>query len=173
MSSKVESGLDQKVMDKTIKKFSGSPGSLLGILEELQNLHPNKYLPKTVLHYVSEKLEVPLARIYSVVTFYSLFNLKPEGKHLITICRGTTCHTEGSRGLLDHVLKLLNLNIDLNDNGKKIFLTTEDMKFTVQTVACFGQCAHSPAVEIDGIMYSNVKKDQIEQIIQKIIVEDK
>src|ERR1035438_6339711 len=91
---------EQSFADRTISAHTGKPGELLGILENLQDHHPNKYLSPEILEYVAEKTDIPLAQIYSVVTFYALFNLEPQGEHTICICRGTACHTRGSRNLL-------------------------------------------------------------------------
>jgi NADH-quinone oxidoreductase subunit E len=170
---KVDESFDAKIVDKIIEKFKNNPGALLGVLEELQNAHPNKYLPKPVLKYVSEKMNVSLSRIYSVVTFYSFFNLKPQGKHCITVCRGTACHTKGSRVLLDKIQEFLKLSVNPNEESEKFFLTSDDRLFTLRTVACFGQCALAPVVEIDGVIYSNVKQDQLKSIIQKIMESEK
>lgn len=169
MSQKmVEDTLDQGLMNKIIDDHKDAIGSLLGILEALQNAHPNKYLPKSVLRYTSEKLKLPLSKIYNVVTFYSFFNLKPQGKHCITVCRGTACHTKGSKLVLENIKSFLQLKEDPEEESEKFFLTSPDRFFTLRTVACFGQCALAPVVEIDGIIYSNVKNESIKQIIQKI-----
>ncbi len=170
---KTDESFDVKIVDKVIEKYKNNPGALLGVLEELQNSHPNKYLPKPMLKYVSEKMNVSLSRVYSVVTFYSFFNLKPQGKHCITVCRGTACHTKGSRVLLDKVQEFLKLKEDPNEESEKFFLTSEDRLFTLRTVACFGQCALAPVVEIDGVIYSNVKPDQLKSIIQKLMESEK
>ena len=89
--------------DRMIAARTGQPGALLGILEAIQEHHPHKYLSSEILEYVAEKTDIPLAQIYSVVTFFALFNLEPQGKHSICICRGTACHTRGSRSLLQRL----------------------------------------------------------------------
>ena len=91
---------DRAFIDQVIANRSGRPGALLGILESVQDRNPHKYLPQETLRYIAAKTEIPLARIYSVATFYSLFNLQPQGDNTICICRGTACHTRGSRNLL-------------------------------------------------------------------------
>jgi NADH-quinone oxidoreductase subunit E len=158
----------QKDLDKIILKFKDKPGSLLGTLEEIQNLNPQKYLPFEVLEYVSEKTNVPLSRIYSVVTFYAFFNLKPQGKHSIIICRGTACHTRRSKNLLEYLKTMLGLHEDESQEGEKLFLTTSDNKFTLRTVACFGQCALAPVVEIDGKIYSHMTENKLKDIVNRV-----
>jgi NADH-quinone oxidoreductase subunit E len=158
----------ERELDKVILKFKDKPGSLLGILEEIQNLNPHKFLPQEVLEYVSQKTDIPLSRIYSVVTFYAFFNLKPQGKHSIIICRGTACHTRRSKNLLEYIKTMLNLQEDESQEGEKLFLTTADNKFTLRTVACFGQCALAPVVEIDGKIYSHMTENKLKEIVKRV-----
>ena len=151
------------LMDQVIKKYRGKPGELLGILEELQNRHPYKYLPPETLEYVAEKAGVPVSQVYSVATFYAFFNLKPQGEHTLVVCRGTACHTRGSKSLLEALKKILNLKEE--EGTEKIFLTTADNKFTIKTVACFGQCALAPVVEVDGKMHSHVTEAKLKELV--------
>ena len=102
---------DQDLLDRVIAEQGGRPGSLLSILEKLQEQHRNKYLPMETLEYVAARTGVPQARVYSVATFYALFNLEPQGTHTVSICRGTACHTRGSRALLER----LKLQLGLSD----------------------------------------------------------
>jgi NADH-quinone oxidoreductase subunit E len=88
---------EQTFIDQVIASKTGRPGALLGILEAVQEHQPHKYLPPEILEYIAAKTEIPLARIYSVATFYALFNLQPQGDNTVCICRGTACHTRGSR----------------------------------------------------------------------------
>ena len=94
---------DQDFVDRVIAEHSGKPGGLLTILERVQDRSAHKYLAPEVLEYIGAKADIPLAQIQSVVTFYALFNLEPQGRNTICVCRGTACHTRGSRGLLERV----------------------------------------------------------------------
>lgn len=94
---------EQEFLDGLIAKYKGRPGMLLSILEEIQENDPRRHLPLVVLDYLADKVDLPPAQIYAVATFYSLFNLKPQGEHTICICRGTACHTRGSRTLLERL----------------------------------------------------------------------
>src|SRR3954471_15674774 len=135
---------EQVFIDKLIASRRGRPGALLGVLEAAQERNRHKYLPLETLRYIAGKMETPLSRIYSVATFYALFNLQPQGENTICICRGTACHTRGSRNLMQSVRLDLGLGLgDTSDTteGDKVLMTTSDNKFTVRTVACFGQCA--------------------------------
>lgn len=145
-------------------RFSGS-------WEEVQAHHPHKYLPLDVLCYVALKTEITFSKIYSVATFYALFNLQPQGENSVCICRGTACHTRGSRNLLQGVLLDLGLDLPTDDgsnNADKILLTTPDQRFTVRTVACFGQCALAPVVEVNHRICGHVTERTLQREIRAI-----
>jgi NADH:ubiquinone oxidoreductase subunit E len=80
---------EKAFIDQSIAQHSGRPGALLGILEAIQERNRKKYLPEDALRYIARQMEIPLARMYSIATFYALFNLTPQGEHTICICRGT------------------------------------------------------------------------------------
>jgi NADH-quinone oxidoreductase subunit E len=153
-------------LDGIIGKYRGKPGMLLSTLEEVQEANPLKYLPSATLKAVSEKTGVPLTQVYSVATFYSFFNLKPQGRHSIVVCRGTACHTKGSRTLLDDVGHVLGFRCDWDDSEPSY--TTPDNEFTIKTVACFGQCAQAPVIAVDNVIHSNVNSQKLLKILQKI-----
>lgn len=158
-------------IDQVIARMSDRPGSLLGILETVQEHNPDKYLPPGGRQYVAAKTETPLSRIYSVATFYALFNLQPQGKNTICICRGTACHTRGSRNLLQSVrlgLGLGSLETNQESDSNKALQTTPDNKFTVRTVACFGQCALAPVVEVNHRICGHVNERTLQREIQTI-----
>jgi NADH-quinone oxidoreductase subunit E len=157
---------DEK-LDALIARHAGKPGALLGILEDAQKLHRHQFLPQNTLTYIAQKTNTPLARIYGVVSFYAFFNLKPQGDHVITLCRGTACHTRGSKDLLDDLKVFLGFT-DEGAQGDKVFLTTPDKKFTLKTVACFGQCALAPVVEVDGVIHSRMTRTKLRRIIEGV-----
>ena len=158
-------------IDQVIARLADRPGSLLGILEAVQEHNLHKYLSPETLEYVAAKTETPLSRIFSVATFYALFNLQPQGDNTICICRGTACHTRGSRNLLQSVRLELGIgSLDLNDESEadKILQTTPDNKFTVRTVACFGQCALAPVVEVNHRICGHVNERTLQREIRTI-----
>jgi len=162
---------EQAFMDGVIQRRSGRPGALLGILQTVQDHNPHKYLPLDTLRYIAAKTQIPFSRVYSVATFYALFNLQPQGDNTICICRGTACHTRGSRNLLQSARLELKLGLeDPSDTGEgeKVLLTTPDQKFTVRTVACFGQCAMAPVVEVNHRICGHVNERTLEREIQTI-----
>ena len=148
---------DQDVIDLIIRERAGRPGALLGILEKLQDRNPHQFLPMETLEYVAARTGIPQSQVYGVATFFALFNLDPQGTHTVAICRGTACHTRGSRPLLERVKLQLGLR-EISDGADKISLTTPDRRFTIRTVACFGQCALAPVVEIDHAIRGHVKE---------------
>jgi NADH-quinone oxidoreductase subunit E len=121
------------------------------------------------LDYVAGKMDIPRAQIYSVVTFYALFNTKPQGDKTICICRGTACHTRGSRNLLERT----KLELGLRDDGRegsadKVSMTTPDRKFTLRTVACFGQCALAPVVEVNHDILGRVSEHALRRELEAL-----
>ncbi|GAB1416916.1 NADH-quinone oxidoreductase subunit NuoE [Paludibacter sp.] len=142
------------------------PGKLLSVLEEVQDVNPQKYLPVETMVQISKKLQVPLTQVYSVVTFYSFFNLKPQGRNTVIVCRGTACHTKGSRNLLNDVGQILGFHYEY-DETEPIY-TTPDNEFTIKTVACFGQCAQAPVISVNGVIHSNVNAQKLLRILKKI-----
>jgi len=122
-----------------------------------------------VLDYIATKTGTPWAQVYSVATFYALFNLEPQGRHTVCICRGTACHTRGSRNLLERLKLELGLRSDGEEgSADKLSLTTADRRFTVRTVACFGQCALAPVVEVNHSIFGHVNEQSLQREIEAI-----
>ena len=159
---------DQAFIDGVIAEYAGKPGGLLSILERVQERNRHKYLSADVLRWVARKTGEPLSRIYSVATFYSFFNLEPQGDHTVCICRGTACHTRGSRDLLNNAKLILGIREDPHGGADKLSLTTPDKKFTVRTVACFGQCALAPVVEVDRQIFGRMNERELRKVIDRV-----
>jgi NADH-quinone oxidoreductase subunit E len=161
---------DQDLLDRIIAEQGARPGALLSILEKVQEQHRNKYLPMETLEYVALRTGVPQSQVFSVATFYALFNLEPQGTHTVSICRGTACHTRGSRALLERVKLQLGLQERPDEAGgaDKLTLTTADRRFTIRTVACFGQCALAPVVEVDHAIRGHVKEQALMREVDKL-----
>ena len=156
-------------IDDAIGRHRGRPGALLGILEAVQEHNPRKYLCADELRYIAAKTNLSVAQIFSVVTFYALFNLAPQGDHTICICRGTACHARGSRSLLESIRLELGLVAEAGEGGAdKLSLTTPDGKFTIRTVACFGQCALAPVVEVNHRICGHVSERTLQREIRTI-----
>jgi NADH-quinone oxidoreductase subunit E len=158
---------DRDLIDRVIGDQAGRPGALLGILERLQEHNRHKYLPMETLEYVAVRTGVPQSQVYGVASFYALFNLDPQGTHTVAICRGTACHTRGSRALLQRVKLQLGLE-EIGEGADKLTLTTPDRRFTIRTVACFGQCALAPVVEVDHAIRGHVKEQALIREVEKL-----
>jgi NADH-quinone oxidoreductase subunit E len=168
MTSQQLTETDQQFLDGVIARQHGRPGALLGILGKAQEHEPRKFLPRETLEYIAAKTDTPLARVYSVVTFYALFNLEPQGKNTICICRGTACHTRGSRDLLESLTYKLGLHEANDEQADKISLNTSDGKYTIRTVACFGQCALAPVVEVNHAVYGHMNEQTLQRELEHL-----
>jgi len=157
---------DQDLIDRISGEQVGRPGALLGILERLQDANRHKYLPMETLEYVALRTGIPQAQVYAVATFFALFNMEPQGTHTVAICRGTACHTRGSRMLLERVK--LQLGLDDPSMADKTAMTTPDRKFTIRTVACFGQCALAPVVELNHAIRGHVSEQAMIREVEQI-----
>jgi NADH-quinone oxidoreductase subunit E len=135
---------------------------LVPILQAVQEEY--RYLPQEVLTYVATALDVSPARVYGVATFYSHFATKPKGKHLVRLCDGTACHVKESIPILRAIQKRLGLS------DKK--QTTDDMLFTVETVACLGACGLAPVVVLDDQVHGQVTPARAVQLIEAVIAQE-
>lgn len=136
-------------------------GDLIPLLQEIQSAYG--YLPPRVMMKVSDVTGIPTSRMYGVITFYSQFHIEPHGKHRITFCRGTACHVRGGQKALDAVMSLLGIR-----DGE----TTEDMKFSLETVACVGACALSPVMIIGGKYYGKLTARRAEDVLRQLIEDE-
>lgn len=140
-------------IDTILGKYQGDSSALIQVLIEIQRR--NRWLPKESLEQVSQNLGVALSQIYHIATFYKAFSLKPKGKHAVTVCLGTACQVRGAPRLLDKVSDTLEIK-----DGE----TTEDMRFSLDTVRCLGCCALGPVMVVDGEYYGKPSGKEIEQI---------
>lgn len=159
--------LTESKIDSIIEKYTRRTGDLLNVLEAIQDAHPDRYLPVTTLRQVAAKMRIAASQIFSVVTFYSFFNLEPQGRHAITVCRGTACHTRGSRQLMQCLRRETRLLHENGDSGEGSF-TTEDLSLTVRTVACFGQCALAPVVSVDEDIHGYVTDLKLRELVRSV-----
>ena len=158
---------ERAFIDQVVAGRAGHPGALLGVLEAVQAHSSHRFLSPPTLEYIAVQTGTPLSRIFSVATFYSLFNLEPQGDHTVSICRGTACHTRGSRNLLQSLRLDLGMPAE-NSEEDATQLTTTDGRFTVRTVACFGQCALAPVVEVDHRICGHVNERTLQREIETL-----
>ncbi|MFA6808198.1 MAG: NAD(P)H-dependent oxidoreductase subunit E [Eubacteriales bacterium] len=146
-------------MDKVkevLSKYHNEKENLVQIMLEVQKLSEKNYLPDEWVRYVAEALDLPLSKVYGVITFYAMFNNKPRGKNLIEVCKSGPCHVNGSANIIAMLEKEL---------GIKPSETTSDGLFTIELSNCFGACDIAPAVKIGEKVYGNLTQDSIKNII--------
>lgn len=152
MSNKI----DFKKVDKVIEKYQNQEGTLISILQEVQEIYG--YLPEDVILYISKKTKIPAAKVYGVITFYAQFYLEKRGRHTIRACRGTACHVRGAKPVLKAIEQILNIK-----DGE----TTTDYKFSLETVACLGACFLAPVIMIDKNYYGKMIPQRVEAILKQ------
>ena len=147
--------MDNDRIDQIIDKHQAEPSSLIQVMLEIQS--ENNWLPKATLDRVSERLDVPLARILHIATFYKAFSLVPKGRHGIHICVGTACHVRGASRILDTVQ---------DQTGIKPGETDLDLKFSLEVVTCLGCCALGPVLEIDGKTHGKMTPGETSDVLK-------
>jgi NADH:ubiquinone oxidoreductase subunit E len=143
-------------VSRIVERHPARPGRLISILEEIQVRYG--YLPQEALRTVAEQTQAPLVDVYGVATFYRAFSLKPRGKHLISVCRGTACHVRGSAAVFREFVQQLRIA-----PGQ----TTPDKEITLEIVNCLGACALGPVVVVDGHYFPNVARSQVQELIHR------
>lgn len=146
--------VDLKPVPDLCKEHEASGDSLVMFLQEVQGHYG--YLPREVLKAASRELDVSLARLYGLATFYSSFSLTEQGKHIIKVCDGTACHLRSGPALIDEVRRQLGI-----EAGE----TTEDKMFTLDVVACLGACALAPVMTIDSTYYGNMTLQRLKTVL--------
>jgi len=131
---------------------------LMLVLKEIQQTE--KYIPKHAIIAVSNSLNVPLAHVYGVVTFYNFFKLEKQGDFVISLCEGTTCHIEGAPKITEAVKNKIGIS-----PGEM----TKDGKFSFEIVRCLGLCAFAPVMLVNEKQYTKVTPDKIEEILEEYL----
>ena len=144
-------------VDLIVDRVGCNRSGLIAILQEVQEQY--NWLPPEALRRVAERLDLPLVDVFGSATFYRAFSLKPRGKHVVTVCLGTACHVRGAPRVLGELKRRL---------GVPVGETTEDKKFTLETVNCLGACALAPVVVIDGNYYGQMVAKRVEPLIDEI-----
>ena len=129
-------------------------GDIIPLLQRLQEAYG--YLPKDMVLAVCEETGLAASRVFGVATFYSQFSLEPQGKHLVRCCKGTACHVRGGQRVMDTVERTLGIT-----DGQ----TTNDMNFSMETVACLGTCFLAPVVTVDDTYYGQVTPDRLKKVL--------
>lgn len=142
-----------------IEKYDHDKRRLITILQEVQEEY--RYLPQQVLTYIATALDMPVAEVFGVATFYAHFSLEAKGKYVIKVCDGTACHVKGSTKLIDTITNKLKLSKEKH--------TTSDMLFTLEAVSCLGACGLAPVMVINEQVYGQVTAKKCEEIIDEIV----
>mgnify|MGYP001160717011 FL=1 len=143
-------------LDRIIEKHKGQAGGLIPVLEEAQVCL--EYLPLSVQRRIAAGLNLPLSRVYGVVTFYSFFTMTPRAKHTIRVCLGTACYVRGGKELTQSLEKQF---------GIKDGETTADRMFTLESVRCLGACGLGPVIVVDEDVHGRVKPAKIKEVLSQ------
>jgi len=144
-----------------VERYTGDPGMLIPMMQDIQAEHG--YLPQAELKELSNGLAVPLARIYSVATFYSSFRLMPKGDHTIQLCMGTVCFLKGA----GKIAQAIQERFELVPGG-----TSPDRKFTFCPLNCVGACALAPVMVVDGQYHGDLTTDSAIELLENIAAGD-
>lgn len=139
-----------------INEWKDRPGNLIMLLHRIQEEYG--YIPREAAERLARMIDLPLAKIYGVVTFYHFFKTVKPGKNKISICLGTACYLKGAQGLVDEARELLNIE------GEEV---TDDGLFSIDPVRCLGCCGLAPVLMVGNEIYGKVEKDRIPEIIAK------
>ncbi len=143
-------------VDEIISANCQKPGSIITVLRECQNVVG--YLPVELIDYIALGLNLSRSEVYGVASFYSLFSMKPKGRHTIKLCLGTACYVKGIKETMDRISNEFNLA----EGG-----TTEDRRFSLEAVRCLGACGLAPVMVIGEDTHGDVKADQVIQILDR------
>lgn len=143
-------------LDAIIEKYKNTDGALIPVLHEAQDVYG--YLPLEVQREISNKMNIPLAEVYGVVSFYTQFSINPKGKYKISVCMGTACYVKGANDILDKFKT--RLGIDVGE-------CTEDLMFSLDACRCIGACGLAPVVTINDDVYGKLTVDEIDEILDK------
>lgn len=139
-----------------INEHKDDSGALMPVLQEAQGKFG--YLPQEILRMISKDLDIPLAEVYGVVTFYSQFSLVPKGEFDVSICMGTACYVRGAQDIVDAVVKELGIGVDQ---------TTPDMKFSISETRCLGACGLAPVLVVNDDVYGRLSAKDVKAVIEK------
>lgn len=145
----------EKKVKEIVDRYGAEKNSLIAILQDIQEEF--NYLPKAALIFLNRAMEVPVARIYEVATFYNAFSLTPRGRYLVEVCAGTACHVKGAFNLLESLERKIEI---------KCGETTKDEMFTLEQVRCLGCCSLAPVVRIDGNIHAYLTQREIPKILR-------
>ncbi len=148
-------------LKEVLSSYEGKSSEIIPILQEVQELY--SYLPEDAMRSVAKYVHAPESRIYAVASFFAQFRFTPMGKNKVMVCRGTACHVRGAKRILEEVEKTLHIR-----DGE----TTEDMEYTMETVACIGCCALAPCVMVNEKVEANLTPKKVRELFVKETTDD-
>lgn len=148
----------EKILEKILNDYQLNKVNIISILQDIENSFG--YIPEEAVFWFSKKLDIPASRFFGTATFYSQFHLKPRGKNIITVCRGTACHVKGSERLINRLFMELDIPPDEE--------TTPDLKFTVEKVNCIGACGIAPVTVLNKEVHGKMTLDKLIKEVKKI-----
>ena len=148
-------------LEKLCNEYQPIKDNLIQMLNEVQEHYG--YVPMRAQEALSEFLNVPMAEIYGVVTFYSRFTLKPKGKYNIAVCLGTACYVKGSQKIMDRLKDRLKI-----ETGE----TTKDGKFSIEETRCVGACGLAPVFTVNGEVYGKATVQKLDQVLDELSNKD-
>ena len=148
--------MDAQQLEAILQRHPQDPSSIIQVMLDIQN--ELYYLPRDVLEQISDRLHVPLSRTYNLATFYKAFSLRPKGKFPIAVCTGTACHVQGAMKILDQIER---------DLGVKEGETTQDKKFSVESVRCLGCCGLAPVMTVGKNLHGKVPVSKVSKILKQ------
>jgi NADH-quinone oxidoreductase subunit E len=149
-------GGDNVELAEVFDSYSGNEQELISILQDVQERFG--YLPEEAMLEISGFLGIPESRVYAVASFYAQFRFTPMGKNIVMCCRGTACHVKGAPRILDEVKRELGI-----DEGE----TTEDLEYTLETVACIGCCALAPCLMINDKVVAHLTPEKVKTLFKR------
>ena len=155
-------GISLARVEEIIDSYGCQRHHLIAIMQDVQAEF--KYLSPQVLELIAQKLDIGVAKVYSVATFYENFSLEAKGRHIIKVCAGTACHVRKSGPIYDAIYEYLGLS------GKR--RTSDDGMFTLETVACLGACGLAPVMTVDGEVHAKMSPTSALELLEKIRKEE-
>jgi len=148
----------EETLQKILVEYRKNEGNIISILQDIEKAFG--FIPEEAVTWFSKKLDIPASRFFGTATFYSQFHLKPRGKNIITVCRGTACHVKGSEKLLNRLF----IELDIPPDEE----TSADSKFTIEKVNCIGACGIAPVTILNKEVLGKMTLDKLMKEVKKI-----
>ncbi len=152
----------EEKLEPILEDYRKNEGNIITILQSVEEAFG--YLPEEAVNWFSKRLDIPASRFFGIATFYAQFHLKPKGKNVVTVCRGTACHVKGSERLLNR----LHIELDIPSSED----TSDDLKFTIEKVNCVGACGIAPIIIVNKEVHGKMTLDKLMKDVKKLRVDE-